>query len=317
MLQLKSFELVANITTIALSLVREERCPVEDDDESISDLSSECEPESEGYQDSSNISVARINSLRIQLESNTRENLSTTTVNDILGGQGTSADDKPDATEPEMVQIHSAMKDIVQHLYKMSMVIRQPIPMDKIAKAAGIPVGHYETFDCNHVRDCYPMAASQLQSRLASAITCRRQYLIYRERHHQALSRPARPNKDSEFSELFVKIAPTARSGLFIKNLDRKSIGTREGTEIMTQSGSQKPSTKATTFVPPDIKMPVLEPDYTSEADMQSNYSSTYSSRDETVIPPCPVDLTASDTLPFECPFCFFIVKIKNVRRWR
>lgn len=52
----------------------------------------------------------------------------------------------------------SVRNSIRQLLYLISTVIRRPIPVDRLLRAAEIPVQHFKSFDQQHVEECFPQA---------------------------------------------------------------------------------------------------------------------------------------------------------------
>ena len=92
--------------------------------------------------------------------------------------------------EPSQTQIHQLRENvgtIINCLFEMSMLVRTPARNDHRIGSNKADVAHYESYDCNHVRSKYPAADERLVSRLGRAITRRRMYLKYRERHAMKL----------------------------------------------------------------------------------------------------------------------------------
>jgi hypothetical protein len=216
--------------------------------------------------------------------------------------------------EPEMQQIYKSIGGIVDQLYIMAMIIRQPVPLDEVTKAASIDVSYYSAHDLNHVRECFPTANADLQNRLARAITQRRRNLIYRQRHRIAIALPAKSH-----SELKNSISQTAgQQNSHDDNLNQeKTSDDQQGHSNEEAISKGLPSTKATTFVQPALMtVPTLD-DAVSDVGTQSSYTSTLSATDDVSIPPCPVDLEVSAGVGFECPYCCYIVQMKNAKAWR
>ncbi|KAM7216340.1 hypothetical protein V8F06_008262 [Rhypophila decipiens] len=69
------------------------------------------------------------------------------------------------------------------------LTIRNPAPHDRFAASVpAIDTDHYEPFDIQHVQGKFGQADQWLAARLGKAISRRRQYFKYRERHHQKLA---------------------------------------------------------------------------------------------------------------------------------
>ena len=88
----------------------------------------------------------------------------------------------------ELQQLYEEAVNIVDCLYKMSMLIRRPAPHDLLVGSNKTDVAAFEPFDREHVRNKFPNADNIIIQRLGHAITQRRRYLKYRERHHAKLS---------------------------------------------------------------------------------------------------------------------------------
>jgi hypothetical protein len=72
-------------------------------------------------------------------------------------------------------------------LFQMSILVRKPAQHDLLVGSRKADVTAFEPFDYSHVLDKFPKADKKLVSRLGHAITRRRQYLKYRERHAMKL----------------------------------------------------------------------------------------------------------------------------------
>jgi hypothetical protein len=69
------------------------------------------------------------------------------------------------------------------------MAIRDPAPIDQRSTVDIIDKSFYEPHDILHVEAKYPECPKYLTDRLGRAITGRRQYLSYREKHQKKLSK--------------------------------------------------------------------------------------------------------------------------------
>jgi hypothetical protein len=223
-----------------------------------------------------------------------------------------------DSLEPEVVQLRSAITDILSHLYQLSMLIRRPVPQDRLARSAKINVKHFESFDDGYVQDCFPCAKPWLQKRLAKAITRRRQHLIYNRKHHEHLARPralvrnnSKQTNTQDGPSLFS--APNTiingTNGAPFKGshipLPARPLSTRFGTSI------------ATPFIQPRKESGKDEEPVDWEAGTQSSYASTLGGKDVICIPPRPKDEDGIEKTSFECPYCFRIQEIHSTRGWR
>jgi hypothetical protein len=86
----------------------------------------------------------------------------------------------------ELKQLHASMNSAITSLMRLSMAIQEPAPN---RQARCIDKSHFEQHDVLHVQAKYPSAPQYLAERLGRAISSRRQYLTYREQHHDKLSK--------------------------------------------------------------------------------------------------------------------------------
>ena len=220
--------------------------------------------------------------------------------------------------EPEVVQLRNAITDILSHMYKLSMLIRRPVPQDRLTRSAKIDVKHFEIFDEGYVKDCYPSARPWLQKRLGRAITRRRQTLIYNRKHHEHLAKPrplARMNSLNAAAHDALEDM-TAQNAIIDGDDPPVLSGSRAGHTAVP------PSTKFATTVATDFVQP-NQPEGGSvqgmdwEAGTQSSYASTLGGKDVICIPPRPKDLEGEEMTQFECTYCFRIQEISSTRAWR
>lgn len=223
--------------------------------------------------------------------------------------------------EPEVVQLHASIAEIMSNLYQLSRLIRRPIPGDRLTRSAKIDVHHFEFFDNGYVRDCFPCSQPWLQKRLAKAITRRRQHLIYNRKHHEHLARPKAPTRTSSKltgiqEEPISFTAPNtvidAATGLFNQRRQAPLTAKLASTHGVTSV--------ATSFLPPNREME--RDDGISEADTRTSFASTMGGgkdkiKDRICIPPRPKDEEGHEKIEFECPYCFRIQEIHSARAWQ
>ena len=208
-------------------------------------------------------------------------------VNDIideLSDDGTKAieDDKTPADWPdndsttELQQLHEEVVTIIDCLYQLSMLIRKPAKHDLFVGSRMSDKAEFETYDKWHVRSRHPRAEEQISQRMGRAITRRRKYLCYRERHHRKLE---------------------------------KGIEEVQGIQRATTE-SVMLETIATDFKTQGINFE----ETSSNTDMsQSSYASLLDGGRVTVSSP---PKAFAEGKPFECPYCFFVIEIKSMRSW-
>jgi hypothetical protein len=219
-----------------------------------------------------------------------------------------------------MVQIFHSIQDIIQQLYKITLIIRRPVQNWK-DKAASIDVSHYVEVDRQHVQERFPCARAELRERLAKAITRRRQLFLFRERRHQALAEMGQKTESDHapgdttsitYSQTFEDTTSQQQP------LDDNETNYHGYTKDQEMESAYALSTEATTFVPPAKREDTRSDDQESSfSGTASSYASTASGKDEIAIPRCPVDLSQITPVIFECPLCFHLIEIGTDRQWR
>ena len=191
--------------------------------------------------------------------------------------------------ETEIQGLQESVATNVKCLFQMSLLVRKPAQHDLYLGSRGADVAAFEPFDYNHVKEKYPKADDALVKRLGYAITRRRKYLKYRERH-----------------------ATKLRQG--IGNVDPEAGHDRDLQEHETMehgTGSVLSSTIVTELVQRNIDFD----DKASDTDVsRTSYAPTLLSGGNVALPPPPK--ASSDGKPFECPYCFYIIEIDGNRAW-
>ena len=89
----------------------------------------------------------------------------------------------------ELFELREDLVSIIDCLYRTSMLVRRPARHDFLTERDPDNMARYEFWDISHVKDKFPKADSKLQRNLGAAITRRRKYLAYRNRHHEKLGK--------------------------------------------------------------------------------------------------------------------------------
>ena len=97
------------------------------------------------------------------------------------------SESESETSQTEIRQLLESVATIINCLFEMSMLVRKPAQHDQRIGSNSAEVAYYERYDCDHVRNKYPNADERLVLRLGQAITRRRKYLKYRERHAMKL----------------------------------------------------------------------------------------------------------------------------------
>jgi hypothetical protein len=158
------------------------------------------------------------------------------------------------------------------------MAIRNPAPNSQSTRSITADKSFYEQHDIQHVKEKFPKSPYYLTERLGRALSARRQYLSYREEHHQKLT----------------------------KNIEK--LGFEKPTTEFTTN-----STEATPI--PGIKRTMSLNVLDEEDDIASQTSYATSVNAAIKIPPLPRDARDKDF--FECPLCFLLVSIHSAAAWK
>ena len=182
-----------------------------------------------------------------------------------------------DESTTELQQLHEEVVNIIDCLYQLSMLIRKPAQHDLLVGSRIGDKAEFEFYDKEHVRNLHPKTEEQIGQRLGCAITRRRKYLLYRERHHRKLE---------------------------------KGIEEVQGIQGTT-TGSVISETIATDLMTPNID---FEETSSNSGISQTSYAPSLVDGGRVTIPPPPRDSLGGKS--FECPYCFFLIEIKSTRSW-
>lgn len=124
-----------------------------------------------------------------------------------LDGTGSESEDP----QSEIEQLRESVATTINCLFEMSMLVRTPAQMDHRIGSNKADVAYFEPYDRAHVRNKFPKADVRLVSRLGRAITRRRMYLKYRERHAMKLRQGLDPGSiDENGSDILSETVATA-----------------------------------------------------------------------------------------------------------
>jgi hypothetical protein len=224
---------------------------------------------------------------------------------------------------PSTTELEYAFLDIshvITCLYRFSVTLRQPTPRDRFQKAAAIDVSHFEPFDIQHAMNKFPEAPKYLYERLGRSNTRRRQLLRYQKKHHDKIARfvDASPERDSSIvtkGELPVakqKETPVPESKAIEASPHDQNLARRGPATIATTLNSQ---TTVTTFKGQN-QHSADTADVESEAGQsQTTISISGDNGGKLWVLPPPHGATLDGT-PFECPYCYVIIKVKSTYSW-
>ncbi|KAL8656992.1 MAG: hypothetical protein Q9226_002363 [Calogaya cf. arnoldii] len=186
-----------------------------------------------------------------------------------------SGDEEP---QSELQQLRSNVASLIKCLFEISVLIRKPARHDVRIRSKDIDLAAYEWVDLRHVKDKFPKADDEIVSRLGHAITYRRKYLKYRERHAAKL----RQGIDHD-------VKRDGRSEMLSETIATDVKNTMSFDDVVDDNASDTGFT-------------------------QTSYASTLISGSRITIPTAPE--ASRGGAPFECPYCYCIVTAPNSRTW-
>ena len=206
----------------------------------------------------------------------------------------------PQGAEPsDLEYLVSDITHIISCLYKLFISIQNPAPKECLFKIVLIDVSYFELWDIKHIDDKFcPVnpqnnfrVAKYLSERLGKANTRRRQLLKYYEAHYKKTPRyidgppPPGATEKNEFN-----------------NAQKPVTSTVEG-------GSTRVSEK--------FSVPESEIDEDEHQLSQTSYASSTNHALTIRVPPPPNENAAIGGGPFECPYCFNLIKIRTRQDWK
>ncbi|KAJ5920387.1 hypothetical protein N7516_011245 [Penicillium verrucosum] len=177
----------------------------------------------------------------------------------------------------EVQEIHQTLVETIDQLYQMSMIIRKPAQHDRLVGTKKLDSEPFQFWAKQHSSTRYPNADALAIDRISSAMARQRAILKYRERHHAKLSQGIVSESDNKSTLL------------------SETVATDVFKEIPGQLG-----------------------DMASDAGIsETSYGGTLlegTGADTPKIPPIPKKGTGKR--PFECPYCFYIITVRDRRAW-
>lgn len=207
----------------------------------------------------------------------------------------------------EIEQLHRAINDTITNLFHLSMAIRRPTPRGRYAASTNAP-SFDAIYDIAHVRHKFKYIQDQtwLVERLGKAITRRREYFRYRREHRRKL--------DLEYSQSSGGKRGKADFGVKVSTSENQPDTPDKGPPTLAQ-------TKATTFVPttPTQAVPF---DQEEQVSITSYATSVEEDSKHALRVPNPPQFVGGGIpfeygVPFECPYCFTIQSVRNLRDWK
>ncbi|KXG54364.1 uncharacterized protein PGRI_075080 [Penicillium griseofulvum] len=186
-------------------------------------------------------------------------------------------EDSESEDSTEIQEIHRGLAETINQLYQMSMIIRKPAQHDRLVGTKKLDSEPFQFWTKQHICNKYPNADALAIDRISSAMARQRAILKYRERHHAKLGQGIDPESDGKSAML----SETVVTDVF------KEISGHIN-DMASEAGVSETSYGGTLF------------DGTGA--------------DAPKIPPIPKN--GMDKKPFECPYCFYIITVRDRRAW-
>ncbi|KAJ5498049.1 hypothetical protein N7453_007100 [Penicillium expansum] len=182
-----------------------------------------------------------------------------------------------ESSTTEIQEIHQGLAETITQLYQMSMIIRKPAQHDRLVGTKKLDSEPFEFWAKQHTSNKYPNADALVIDRISSAMARQRAILKYRERHHAKLSQGIDFESDGKSTIL------------------SETVVTDVFKEIPGQFNDMASDTGVS----------------------QTSYGGALlegTGSDAPKIPPIPKKGTEKQ--PFECPYCFYIITVRDRRAW-
>lgn len=224
----------------------------------------------------------------------------------------TGPDENTEASE--LQSLLNDIRHIITSLYNISSALRDPVPRERLAKFATIDVSHFKPWDIDHIRHKFPGAPEYLVKRLGEANSKRRQLLQYYKNHHDGLAQyTILPLSSNEDCWLSASRKTKAACQLDISTGD-EGLGSAAAyfeSDIATGSTAPQPQTpEAAALDEPESDDDILPGAFYITSTNINEYINIQ-------VPPPPSAESAFNGEPFQCPYCYQIIKIRNLPSWR
>ena len=198
-----------------------------------------------------------------------------------------ATDESQDQDQDDKDELDELLRDtreILQCLFEMSMLIRKPARHDRTLGFDRADTMAFEPYDREHVLQKFPGAFPEVTDRIAQANSRRRQYFKYRERHQAKLAKGL--DEDEVVNETTDRSVAPKSSVLLSDTVASQFV----------ESGIISDDTQSTTGL------------------SQTSYAPSLDSGLALTVPGAPPE--SHDGRPFECPYCFCIISIRNRKAW-
>jgi hypothetical protein len=231
---------------------------------------------------------------------------------------------------PEVQQIYHGLVETITCLYQLSMAIGQPTQHDGILKTQKEDGQAFEVFDRENVANELPNAETALVDRLGAARPRRQAALKYHERHHENMAHSLDKEKSQcVATERSVNDNLNLRDDHLDDGLSQTSYAPTLGAarprrqaalkyyerhhENMAHSLDKEKSQRVATERSINNNLN-LRDDHLDDGLSQTSYAPTLFDNNARLTIPVPEGLVFDH--PFECPYCYFIITVRDHQAW-
>jgi hypothetical protein len=212
--------------------------------------------------------------------------------------------------------LYQSILEAITSLFKLSMFIQKSMRGNKFSRSS--KEKKYETqADIRYIQDKFPYASQNriLCERLGKANAQRRQWLLYNKRHRAKLSR----GLEQPSNIISDVVDPKGLADLH-SHAEEQNVHDDAVSFAPAESVRRRDTVLSSTTVPTFYEQPRrgFELDQASEvAISQTSYSDSGLGEFEhelILVPEPPVE--SGNEMPFECPYCFNIISIRETHSW-
>ena len=226
----------------------------------------------------------------------------------LIGNEEDTEDDDDDDFDP-VEDLCLSISDIITSLLKVSTLLRKASTRDRYAQALAskhdaLPA-EYRAFDRRHVAEKFPKLQQQqwLCERLADAITMRRRFLRYAQRHQHRITQGT-----AEINGPIIVAIPAAPS-----QAQRSASAPKTNTtKVVSTAASTLHIQKLV-----ELNFDQLDMDDDDNISQATSFISEAGPDDDHKSHVIELDKLTKRGEPFECPNCRGMVHFKNQRAWR
>ncbi|KXG52017.1 uncharacterized protein PGRI_083010 [Penicillium griseofulvum] len=185
-------------------------------------------------------------------------------------------DDKNAMTDVQV--LYQSLRNIINLLFRISMAIRRPADHDRLLGIKIKNASFFEPWAQQHVSHKFPNIDADMASRLSAAMARQKAVLKYFERHKAKLGKGLLVTGETESNYLSETVATEMP---LVEDMDQLQF---------------------------------LETGFMSGISQTSYAPSIFTANESLSIPNAPRE--SANNNPFECPYCYLVITIRNTKDW-